>query len=277
MEHISIEIPVISEEESELLTASLIGLGFVGFEEKAGSLIACIESDQFDQEAVEEILALMGKSFQKETIRETNWNAEWESGFNPVEIYHATDNIPFVYIRASFHDSRPDFIHDLIIDPKMSFGTGHHATTHLMVQNMCELDLKGKKVIDFGTGTGLLAILASKMGASEILAIDCDDWSLNNAQENLRLNEISNVSLEKGDFFPAIRDADFILANINRNILLENLTSMTRSTCPGGIILMSGIMQEDESIIISGLASEIIDNPSVKRRESWSLIRWENR
>jgi ribosomal protein L11 methyltransferase len=276
MEHVSIEISVSSEEESELLTAHLVGLGFTGFEEKPGQLLAFIPSENYHEHSVETLLAHMGRKFRKENIREVNWNAQWESGFHPVEIFHPSNNLAFAYVRATFHQPNPDFLHDLIIDPKMSFGTGHHATTHLMVQNMSEIDLEGKRVIDFGTGTGLLAILASKMGASEVLAIDCDDWSINNAKENFLLNSVGNVSLVKDDRFPKNHDADIILANINRNILLDNLAEMSRSVSKGGILLMSGIMPEDESIIISNISSEDIGNASVKRRESWSLIRIEN-
>lgn len=276
MEHISLKIPVNSDEESDLLTAHLISMGFQGFEEQAGMLIACLPAAEYEQEAVEKLLHDLGKAFQTEYHKPVNWNAEWESSFQPVAINSPGDEKPFAMIRADFHPLSPGFKYDLIIHPKMSFGTGHHATTYLMVQAMSEIDFRGKKVIDFGTGTGVLAILAAKMGAEDILALDCDEWSIENAAENFEKNQITNIKLLLEDVFPSNVKADIILANINRNIIEENLPAIINALEPGGIVLISGILEEDELKLISILNPKNNDNLMIRRKGLWLLIRMKS-
>ena len=173
-----IEISIQTTELQEVLIALLAEIGYEGFEEEEGLLKAFIKEGAFDRGALETLLADYGLEYVEQRIEDRNWNAEWEANFQPVVV----DG--FCAIRAHFHPPMPEMEHELVITPKMSFGTGHHATTYMMLQAMRGIDLRGKRVLDFGTGTGVLAILAERLGAAEVVAIDNDDWSIENAQEN---------------------------------------------------------------------------------------------
>jgi ribosomal protein L11 methyltransferase len=155
----------------------------------------------------------------------------------------------------------------------MSFGTGHHATTALMVAGMAELDFNGKSVIDFGTGTGILAILAEKMGATNILAIDCDDWSIENTGENIMANDCNKIKLIKAGQFPKHQKADIILANINLNVILDNLDTLTAAVLPGGSVLFSGILHHDEAVLKAELHKYHIENVTVRQKGDWSMLQ----
>jgi len=148
-------------------------------------------------------------------------------------------------VRASFHAPVTNVAHELVITPKMSFGTGHHATTYMMIKAMQHLDLKGKSVLDFGTGTGVLAILAERLGAAEVLAIDYDPWSIDNARENITENHIQRVRVEQMDTIPDNPLFDIILANINKHVILKDLPRMKQQLKSGGVILLSGLLHED--------------------------------
>ena len=191
--YIQLEFQNISLEQSDLLIAQLSEIGFNGFEEEENNLKAFVPIYDFVEAAVNEIAASHHLSFYKSTIEETNWNAVWESNFQPVIV----DN--FVGIRADFHEPIMGVEHEIVITPKMSFGTGHHATTFMMIQQMREIDFTGKSVFDFGTGTGILAILAEKLGADKVFAVDYDEWSIENAKENLEKNNCFKCVLKKTD------------------------------------------------------------------------------
>src|SRR5689334_11761207 len=169
----------INAEQSEILIAELSDAGYEGFEEGLNELKAYIPNENWNEAELIEVAERVGASWSKELIEETNWNQVWESNFQPVTVDE------FVSIRAHFHEPVKGVKHEIIITPKMSFGTGHHATTSMMVRMMSQIDFHQKKVLDFGTGTGILAILAEKLGASEVVAIDNDDWSIENARENI--------------------------------------------------------------------------------------------
>ncbi len=233
----------ISNEQKEVLLAWLSEAGFIGFEEGPQSLMAYIAEEEYDEDRVTGMPANFPVQFKKERIAEENWNAQWEKDFHPVQVGD------FCGIRASFHSPLPGVQYDIQITPKMSFGTGHHATTCLMVEFMRTLDLSHKTVLDFGTGTGILAILAGKMGAGPIVAIDNDDWSITNAAENFILNHCNHIHLEKADKLEMHRHFDVLLANINRNVLLANMEAMQQHLKPGGILVMSGLLQGDQAII----------------------------
>ena len=187
--YIKIVIAINSTEESELLIADLSEINFYAFEQDENTLFAYIKEADFDEGKLTEILG--EKNYEKAIIKDENWNQRWESDFHPVMVNN------FAVIRADFHEPVPDVKYELIITPKMSFGTGHHATTFLMVAMMEKIDFKDKTVLDFGTGTGVLAILAEKLGASKVLAIDCDEWSINNTLENIEANNCKKISVEK--------------------------------------------------------------------------------
>jgi len=243
--YIQIEFQDIATDQSDLLIAALSMIGFEGFEEGEKDLKAFIPFDEFDEAALKEIAEKNGLDFIQTTIEETNWNAVWESNFQPVVV----DD--FVGIRADFHEPLKGVELEIVITPKMSFGTGHHATTYMMIEQMRKIDFTGKTVFDFGTGTGILAILAEKLGAERIVAVDNDEWSITNTAENLQRNHCTKVQLEKVDNADGNHQYDVILANINKNVIIDNLSSLIKQLSPDGILLVSGLLQADEQDILS--------------------------
>ncbi len=247
MNHIQVTFFEKDEARREALIAALqmTDMDFEGFEETAGSLIAYIEESQFDAKGIAALAAEQGLEFETDALAERNWNAEWESNFEPVVI----DG--FCSVRADFHPAPQDVLYDIVITPKMSFGTGHHATTALMMTIMRELDFKGRTVLDFGTGTGILAILAELLGAEQILGIDNDIWSYENAVENCSRNNTRNVVIQQAvlDDLDSTLQYDIILANINRHILLHYMAQMATLLTGGKLLLLSGILTEDVTMI----------------------------
>ncbi|GAB3412401.1 50S ribosomal protein L11 methyltransferase [Niabella aquatica] len=232
----------ISEEVKDILLASLQHAA-EGFEESNNGLKAVFLKENYDEKAIAEIAGNYNVLYEKEEIAARNWNALWESNFDPVII----DD--FAGIRASFHEPLKKVQHEIIITPKMSFGTGHHATTHLMMQQMGKIDFKHKSVFDFGTGTGILAILAHKLGASSVIANDIDEWSITNAQENFGHNHAQTIQLLQSGSAEMDKSFDIILANINRNVLTDNIPVLSRQLHKNGLLILSGILEADEEVI----------------------------
>ena len=250
MEYIKITFADLQPEQKEILIAQLADAGYEGFEEKDSSLDAFINSRSFDKIIVNEISFKYQTPYTKEEIAETNWNQVWESNFEPVIVND------YVAIRADFHKPIMNTKFEIVITPKMSFGTGHHATTYMMIELMKELDLRGKSVLDFGSGTGILAILAEKEGAHNIDAIDNDDWSISNAGENFEKNNCTKINLRKASNAASEIKFDIVLANINKNVIIENLALLSELLNKGGQILLSGLLKEDKDEILS-IATEL--------------------
>lgn len=255
-----------------MLVALLSDAGFTGFEEEGISLKAFIRADDLDRAGLDSISKLASEVFSESTIEEKNWNEEWEAGFEPVGVTAADSNECFAYIRAGFHEPDTSYLHDIIVTPKMSFGTGHHATTWLVVSKMSAIDFKNKTVIDFGTGTGILAILAEQLGASSVLGIDCDDWSINNAKENIAMNGCKNIHIVKAETLSTEKPVDIILANIILNIIKDNLTGIKKALKPGATVLFSGIMIHDKKGIINAIESMGISINSISEKDGWLVI-----
>lgn len=241
--YIEIHFNEISPETSDLLVALLPDLGFSGMEETATGLKAYATTGQVDLSAVDEHCAEMGISYTKEELKEENWNSSWESNFDPVILPGK------IHVRAHFHPPLAGFEHEILITPKMSFGTGHHATTRMMMLCMLELDFMGKEVLDFGTGTGILAILAERLGASSVEAIDNDHWSISNVNENIQLNAASNINVALAENLDEVRPCDLLLANINKHVLLEHVASMAQLLRTDGFLLISGLLADDQADI----------------------------
>lgn len=233
----------LSREQQEILMAQLGQWGFEGFEEGKDYLSAFVPAQQLDESAFVQWAEEENLTMEKEILQERNWNEEWEKNFEPVVIGS------FCAIRASFHAPIFHAQHEIIITPKMSFGTGHHATTRIMVEYMEKLDLNGKTVLDFGTGTGILAILAEKCGAQQVTAIDNDRWSIENAAENTVVNQCSRIQLLQADSLEQFGTYDIILANINRHVILANMAALKQHLRPGGVCIISGLLKEDEPVI----------------------------
>ena len=272
MEYIQIQFEGTNEAQNEILVALLDDIGFDGFEESIGMMKACIPAIQFDENLFNQVIDVSIYKYSKSVIKKENWNAKWESEFQPISVYYPNSSKPFVYLKAGFHASNNDFEYNIEVTPKMSFGTGHHATTYLMVEQMSTINFEGKSVIDFGTGTGVLAILAEKMGAKHILAIDCDDWSIENTIENIEKNHCQAIETVKAFTIPTGNKADIILANINLNIITDNIKAITDACLPETKILFSGIMLHDEANIVSVLENAGIKVEHIYKKDNWLAI-----
>ncbi len=269
---LKIELKPWNEDIAGILVAMLSTVGFESFTNDEHSLSAYIRQDKFSQPEVESILhnILEGKikySVKTKTILAKNWNEIWESNFEPVII----DEI--CQVRAPFHEENKEVPFSILIEPKMSFGTGHHDTTVLMISSLLELNVKCKVVLDMGCGTGLLGILASKMGAHSITAIDIDDWAYNNCLENAALNLVPNMNSLQGDI-SLINGLIFniILANINRNVLLQDISSYAASLSPGGILLLSGFLETDSEDITASAQLNGLRLISSKNKNNWAAL-----
>jgi len=208
--------------------------------------------------------------FKTEIIEPRNWNEEWEKDFEPVIVEN------FCAIRADFHKPFPDLPYDLIITPKMSFGTGHHATTYMMVAAMKDLDFRNHSVLDFGTGTGVLAILACKLGAASVLAIDSDEWSIENALENAALNECKSIHIEQKDSLSGTGQFDFILANINLRVILENVDFLRQHLNHSGVFIGSGVLESDEEKIRIKATTAGFTMKRLMIKDNWMSFRFKN-
>lgn len=253
--YIEVSFEVQTNEQSEICMALLIAENYEGFEELPRRLTAFIPEHQFNLDALQQIAKKTGAAFHVNVIPPKNWNELWESNFQPVRIND------YCLIRAPFHEPAPDVQYELVIMPKMSFGTGHHATTYMMVEQMQELDLTGKTVLDFGTGTGILAILAEKSGAADIAAIDNEARSIENAFENAERNNCSKVVFTLADQLNMPEKFDVIFANINKNVILNHMESVIHHLKSKGKVVFSGLLSGDETEIrakaeLCGLAFE---------------------
>jgi ribosomal protein L11 methyltransferase len=265
--YIQVNMHTADEGTREILLALLEDKGYEGFEETDEGLKAFIPEADFDKAFIEWLANEHKVSFDTVKLEQQNWNELWETSFQPVVIGS------FCAIRADFHPPANDVLHEIIITPKMSFGTGHHATTRLMVQQMKDMDFSGKRVLDFGTGTGILAILAEKLGAHEILAVDNDEWSYGNAKENIERNNIKNIALMQGSLedIPQ-QEYDIILANINRHILLQYMQQLSQLLKNEGYILMSGLLEEDKKIILASAAEAGFTEVKGTAADNWISI-----
>lgn len=252
-------------EDAEIIIAILSEEGYMGFEEKndRNELLAFIGDEHYNESKIKDLSSQYNFECQKTILPETNWNKEWESNFHPITIND------YCGIRAAFHEPLKNVKHEIIITPKMSFGTGHHATTYMMIESMKDVDVKNKTVFDFGTGTGVLAILAEKEGASEILAMDHDEWSVMNAEENKLLNHAKRITIIQNDDPACGRQFDIILANINKHIIIETLPTLASQLNPGGIIICSGFMKQDVSDINAKATKCKLLLKQTMERENW--------
>lgn len=260
--------------QQDLLIDALGQQGFDTFEETPEGFNAYIPQNSFDQAVVDAALAdfkeMFDFSYRINTIAQKNWNQEWESNFQPIQIADQ------VWVRATFHDAAPQFPYEIVIDPKMAFGTGHHETTSMVMALMLETDFKGKKVLDMGCGTGILAILAAKLGAQDITAIDYDPICYDSTIENSKLNDVDNVTALCGskEVIPHTQ-FDIILANINRNILLDQMQRYAEVLKPGGEIFFSGFYETPDLDIIKEEAIKYsINYKSHQKMKDWVAARF---
>lgn len=261
--YLQLQVNDITSDQAEILIAELSELGFDGFEETSDSLSAFINEPDFDEVAVNEVFDAMSLQYTKHIIAETNWNESWEKNFDPVIVED------FAAVRAHFHEPVKNVQHEIIITPKMSFGTGHHATTFMMMQQMKDIDFKDKTVFDFGTGTGILAILAEQLGASSIDAIDNDEWSIENAKENIEKNNCGKIHVEFVDKPGPTKKFDIVLANINKHIILAFAENLTNILNKSGLLLVSGLLHDDEEDILKAFSNLRITHLKTIVKDKW--------
>lgn len=263
------------EPATEILIAELGAIGFESFVENENGVTGYIQKTEWKSSILNDVFVLKSDEFsiqynQKE-IKQTNWNAEWEKNFQPIQV----DDL--VSIRAPFHEN-PNLQYDIVIEPKMSFGTGHHETTHMMVQHLLELDIENKKTLDMGCGTGILAIFAEMKGAKPTDAIDIDNWCFENSLENIRRNNCKYISVYEGDSLLLInKKYDLIIANINRNILMMDIKVYANSLNEKGILLLSGFYHEDIPILDAEVSKYNLTLETVKKRNNWVALKYNKK
>lgn len=268
------ELTVLMPEENRDIMMALLGnVGYEGFWENEEGFKAYLPEEEFNEAYLREILTGQGleeDQFSVQDLADQNWNQSWESNFPPVRVDQQ------VQIVADFHEVLPGFDYTIHITPKMSFGTGHHETTRQMIQAMKGIPFSGKTVLDMGCGTAVLAILAEKMGATDVTAIDIDEWGFLNAKDNVQENSCSTVSVIHGDS-QVIPDKrfDIILANINRNVLLQDIPTYSAHLHDEGFLLMSGFRPEDEELIVKKTEAEKLSVLRKSREGEWLAILFQ--
>lgn len=272
---IHLSATVSDSEIADTVIAVLGEAGFTTFEENATGISAYIAENEFDADLTSDLMALYFAenpiSYTTEVIVSENWNEEWEKNYPNLYIEN------FCQVLPSFRTPLEGFEHTIIIDPKMSFGTGHHDTTQMVMLHLRDMNVQGKKVMDMGCGTSLLAILAEKLGASEVLGIDIDPWCVENSTENVALNHCKNISLLLGgaEAIPAEGQYDIFLANINRNILMADGAFYAPHIPSGGQLVLSGFYEEDILILrpfFEGLNMKFVGQ---KGQNNWASLRFE--
>ncbi len=270
MDYVALNIPVIGDEQAEILTAFLADWPFESFETEPGVLKAYIPRERLIdcKVQIDALLAENGVQGRYVAIETQNWNAVWESNFPPVEVEGR------LRIRAPFHAPSPEDVMEVVLMPKMSFGTGHHATTWLMSRAVLDLGVAGRRGLDMGSGTGVLAIVAAKCGAEHVDAVDIDDWADENCRENIAANGVADrIEPMLGDVRRiAGRHYDFILANINRNILTADMPAYAATLSAGGDLVMSGFLAADVPAVTARAAELGMECVSVAERDGWMAV-----
>jgi len=257
---------------TEILIAELGYVGFESFVENDTGVTAYIQKQEWNSQILDDLYILGSPKFKikyaHHEVIQTNWNKEWEKNFNPIQV----DGL--VSIRAPFHEN-PSLKFDIVIEPKMSFGTGHHETTHMMIQHLLALDLENKKVLDMGCGTGILAIFAEMKGAQPTDAIDIDSWCYQNSLENVQRNGCRYITVLEGDSsLLKGKKYDVVIANINRNILLSDMKTYTDSLSKNGVLLLSGFYKDDITIIENEVVKHGLVFDKMIQRNSWVALKY---
>lgn len=259
---------------SEILVAELGELPFESFMESEFGVVAYIQKQYWYESILDSVFILTSPefviSYHIEEIEQVNWNEEWEKNFEPIDV----DGL--CHVRAPFHP-KTEAQFDIVIEPKMSFGTGHHETTHMMIQHLLTTDLEGKKTLDMGCGTAILAILAELRGAEPIDAIDIDNWCYLNSIENAERNNCTKISVFEGDAAVLVnKKYDVIIANINRNILLNDMQTYANCLNPNGVLLLSGFYEEDIPFIDASCVENGLTFQKKLERNNWVSLKYVN-
>ncbi len=267
----------LSPDWADILTAELSELGYEAFVETETGVEAYIPEANFDVSTLDALLARYADqttvTYQTTSLEKRNWNAEWEQSYQPIEVRAGGRS---VRVRATFHQLDPTFDYELVIDPKMSFGTGHHETTHLMLAQQLGLNHNGLSVLDVGCGTGILAIMAARCGAKSVVAFDIEEWAEENSRENASLNQCPQIQVFRGTIANVATTERFelILANINRNVLLADMPVYARLLAPGGRLLVSGFYEQDAPDIRQAAETVGLYVQEQHVRNQWTMIQF---
>lgn len=274
MDYIEIKIKLNTENIylGEILIALLGDIDFEGFCEENNTLFAYIPENKFEKPLLEDILKVYELNYELAVIKQKNWNEEWEKNFEPIVI----DDI--LAIIAPFHKQNFETKYKILIEPKMSFGTGHHATTYMLCKLMPDYDFVEKSVLDFGCGTGILGIFASILGAKEVIAVDIDQWAYENTMENAERNSINNMSVIKGDISNVPkRIYDVILANINLNVLKKDIPKLSKMMKEGSLIFFSGYLSNELEQIKNVCKENGLEIVTSSDRDFWNASIFKNK
>lgn len=260
---------IFTTNQPEILTGLLSQYAFEAFSETDDCIEAWLPEAEDEIALLKEIekdLPIFFNSVHIEFIPDQNWNATWEAGFEPVQVGD------LCLIRAQFHDPDPSFEHEIVIDPKQAFGTGHHETTYMMIDQMAQLDLSGKRVLDFGCGTGILAIYALQLGASEVVAIDIEEPSVENTKENLALNNVA-ADVRLGSVETIVGEKfDVVLANVNRNTIMLLMPQIADAIADNGVVLFSGFLESNIKEVTECAVESGLEAVSTKSRGGWMCL-----
>ena len=256
------------ESLRDYLTALLFEIGFDAFQELSDGFEGSCEEGTFDLQQVQEMLQpFEDVTYEVKEQEKVNWNEEWEKNYDPIIIGNRC------IVRASLQSPRPEFEYEIIVTPKMSFGTGHHATTHQILAFQMTLDHQRKNVLDVGTGTGVLAIMAQKRGAGKVVATDIDDWCIENSTENFELNDVTNYSLHKVEIEDLEQhEFDIIIANINKNVLLNQIGHYSVRLKTEGKLILSGFYQEDIVDLVSAASKHALKKIDHSVKDNWAML-----
>jgi ribosomal protein L11 methyltransferase len=270
MDYVQVSITCL-EDYREILIAELAAVGFDSFLETETGFEAYVPQDQFSRDSFDEVIATYrepsGLTLLEGIMPKVNWNEEWEKNYAPIEV----DQL--VYVRASFHSPQPGFQYEIVINPKMSFGTGHHATTFQLLSMQGKIDHQGKRVLDVGSGTGILAIMAHLLGAKQVEAFDIDSWCVDNGNENFELNQVA-TRMGLG----TIREVQpkgpysLILANINKNVLLDELAIYASLLTDQGLLLLSGFYSEDIADLVQAASAQGLSLTMQTTKDNWAAL-----
>lgn len=262
-------------DHSELIMAEIGDAGFDSFLETENGFEAYVEMEKYDKQRLQEIknkyAELTKVIFYQDRIQKQNWNEEWEKSYQPIIVDDRC------LIRADFHKIEKKYPYELIITPKMSFGTGHHQTTYLMIKNQMDLDHQNMRVMDAGCGTAILSVMASKLGAKEVEAFDIDEWSISNGKENIEVNHCLNIRHQQGKLedLPFEGKFDIILANINKNVLLDEMKLYSAYLNKKGRLLLSGFYDTDIKDLLSEANQYALKEIRRDERENWAALLLE--
>jgi ribosomal protein L11 methyltransferase len=263
---------VIESDFADILVAELAEIGFDSFIDTEDGIQAFVVEEDFEEQGLKILMERYAEktaiSYSLKKIEKENWNQTWESNFSPISV---SDKI---YVRATFHDAAPDsYLHEIIITPKMSFGTGHHETTSQVLELQLDIDHKNKSVLDVGTGTGILAVMAAKLGSTNIHAFDIDEWSVENSIENFDLNQTSFITINQGTIADQeVKSYEIVLANINRNILLAEIPTYEKFMEKAGILIVSGFYVTDVEDIVAAAEAVGLKKQTQISKNKWAAV-----